>query len=145
MCLDYRCSNTQIQHLNNFIYLSCVFIFLVYDSVIGRKQTKGSEMEGLDRAQRAYDRMEPDYDDEPETEHCIDANQLTDGEILEFVMDWVNDESVDESSLEYITIEAWFCDLPLSYKARKWVEKWARQAAFEAQLPANLKRQASIN
>ena len=83
--------------------------------------------------------------DEPEPEHCIDANQLTDKEIRSFVMDWLNDETNDESTLEFITIEAWFCDLPLSYKARKWVEKWARQAAFEAQLPPNLKRQASIN
>ena len=100
-------------------------------------------MIGLDAAQRNYDRQEPDYEDEPE--HCTDANQLTDGEIKEFVMDWVNDNDNDENTIEFINIEAWFCDLPLSYKARKWVEKWARQAAFEAQLPANLKRKASIN
>lgn len=100
-------------------------------------------------AQRAYDRMEPDWGEDVadiEPEYVRDANDLTDREIRDFVDAWLNDETAnDETSLEYMTIYAWFKDYPLSHDLQTWAKKWARQAAFEAQLPANLKRQASIN
>lgn len=103
-------------------------------------------MDGIENAQRSYDRQEPDYNDKPEQEYCTDANDLTEGEIRDFVDLWLNDETAnDEASLEFMTIQAWHQNYQLPYDLRKWADKWTRQAAFEAQLPPNLKRQASIN
>lgn len=99
-------------------------------------------MIGLDKAQKQYDRQEPEYFDEKD---CVMyAEQLTDREIKSFAMGWLDDASNDESSLHFMVLSAWVYNYPLAYDLQKYAEKWARQAAFEAQLPANLKPQAYI-
>ena len=103
-----------------------------------------AEQDRIERLEN--DKMDYAFQDSEEPEYCTDANQLTDSEIRDFVDSWLNDETAnDDNSLEYMTIYAWFKDYPLSYDLQTWAKKWARQAAFEAQLPALLKQQASIN
>jgi len=101
-------------------------------------------MIGLDKAQRAYDRMEPEDDCSDDQDHVLYAEQLTDREVKLFAIGWLDDANHDESSLHFKVISAWVYDYPLSYDLQKYAEKFARQAAFEDQLPPNLKRQASI-
>jgi hypothetical protein len=78
----------QIQPINNFIYFSCVFIFLLYDEVIAANKRKGHKMEGLDAAQRNYDRQEPDYEDDDERMRREEAEDLADERR---VQDWERD------------------------------------------------------
>lgn len=101
-------------------------------------------MIGLDKAQRQYDRMEPEDDCSDEQDYVLYAEQLTDREIKSFAICWLDDANNDESSLHFMVISAWVYGYPLSYDLQKYAEKFARQAAFEDQLPSNLKRQASI-
>jgi hypothetical protein len=99
-------------------------------------------MIGLDKAQRAYDRMEPE-DCSDEQDCVLYAEQLTDREIKLFAMDWLN-ESNDETSLHFMVLSSWVYGYPLAYDLQKYAEKWSRQAAFEAQLPSHLKQQAYL-
>jgi len=101
-------------------------------------------MNNLDKAQKQYDREEPNYEDENEDQDCVMyAEQLTEREIKSFASDWLN-ESNDETSLHFMVLSAWVYNYPLAYDLQKYAEKWSRQAAFEAQLPENLKLQAHI-
>lgn len=102
-------------------------------------------MIGLDKAQKQYDRMEPEEADcSDDQDHVLYAEQLTDREVKSFAIGWLDDANNEESSLHFMVISAWVYDYPLSYDLQKYAEKFARQAAFEDQLPSNLKRQASI-
>lgn len=102
-------------------------------------------MIGLDKAQRQYDRMEPEEADcNDEQDYVLYSEQLTDREVKSFAIGWLDDANHDESSLHFMVLSAWVYDYPLSYDLQKYAEKFARQAAFEDQLPPNLKPQAYI-
>jgi len=101
-------------------------------------------MIGLDKAQRQYDRMEPESDCSEEQDCVFFPDQLTEKEVRCYAIGWLDDANNDESSLHFKVISAWVYNYPLAYDLQKYAEKWARQAAFEDQLTPNLKLQAHI-